>query len=67
MGARARARPISTSCSRAGGYSFDSGDKVVLDMKYMAGSGPRAVPTVIQLDGDAMNRDDVVTSRSVRC
>jgi len=39
-----------------------SADKVVLDMKYMAGSGPRAVPTVIQLDGDALNRDDVVTS-----
>jgi ABC-type uncharacterized transport system involved in gliding motility auxiliary subunit len=39
-----------------------SADKVVLDMKYMAGAGPRAVPTVIQLDGDALNRDDVVTS-----
>ena len=39
-----------------------SADKVVLDMKYMAGSGPRAVPTVIQLDGNALNRDDVVTS-----
>ena len=39
-----------------------SADKVVLDMKYMAGSGPRTVPTVIQLDGDALNRDDVVTS-----
>jgi ABC-type uncharacterized transport system involved in gliding motility auxiliary subunit len=34
----------------------------VLDMKYMAGSGPRAVPTVIQLDADALNRDDVTTS-----
>jgi ABC-type uncharacterized transport system involved in gliding motility auxiliary subunit len=39
-----------------------SADKVVLDMKYMAGSGPRAVPTVIQLDADALNRDDVTTS-----
>jgi ABC-type uncharacterized transport system involved in gliding motility auxiliary subunit len=31
-------------------------------MKYMAGAGPRAVPTVIQLDADALNRDDVTTS-----
>lgn len=43
------------------GLAF-SADKVVLDMKYMAGGGPRAVPTVIQLDGDALNHDDVVTS-----
>jgi ABC-type uncharacterized transport system involved in gliding motility auxiliary subunit len=43
------------------GYEFEAG-KVVLDMKYMAGSGPRAVPTVIQLDADAMSRDDVTTS-----
>jgi ABC-type uncharacterized transport system involved in gliding motility auxiliary subunit len=43
------------------GLAF-SADRVVLDMKYMAGAGPRAVPTVIQLDADALNRDDVVTS-----
>jgi len=43
------------------GYEFEA-SKVVLDMKYMAGSGPRAVPTVIQLDADAMSRDDVTTS-----
>jgi len=47
---------------KAWGYSFDSG-KVVLDMKYMAGSGPRAVPTVIQLDAGAMSKDDVATSQ----
>ena len=47
---------------KAWGYSFDSA-KVVLDMKYMAGAGPRAVPTVIQLDGDALNRDDVTTGQ----
>ena len=47
---------------KAWGYSFDSG-KVVLDMKYMAGSGPRAVPTVIQLDATAMSKDDVATSQ----
>jgi ABC-type uncharacterized transport system involved in gliding motility auxiliary subunit len=46
---------------KAWGVTFDPG-KVVLDMKYMAGSGPRAVPTVIQLDADALNRDDVTTS-----
>jgi len=47
---------------KAWGYSFDPA-KVVLDMKYMAGSGPRAVPTVIQLDAGAMNKDDVATSQ----
>ena len=47
---------------KAWGYGFDSG-KVVLDMKYMAGSGPRAVPTVIQLDAGAMSKDDVATSQ----
>ena len=46
---------------KAWGYSFDPA-KIVLDMKYMAGSGPRAVPTVIQLDADAMSKDDVATS-----
>jgi len=46
---------------KAWGYEFDSG-KVALDMKYMAGSGPRTVPTVIQLDGGAMSADDVATS-----
>jgi ABC-type uncharacterized transport system involved in gliding motility auxiliary subunit len=45
---------------KAWGYDFDP-TKIVLDMKYMAGSGPRAVPTVIQLDGEALNRDDVTT------
>jgi ABC-type uncharacterized transport system involved in gliding motility auxiliary subunit len=46
---------------KAWGYEFDPG-KIVLDMKYMAGSGPRAVPTVIQLDGNALSKDDVTTS-----
>jgi ABC-type uncharacterized transport system involved in gliding motility auxiliary subunit len=46
---------------KAWGYEFDA-TKVVLDMKYTAGSGPRAMPTVIQLDADAMSRDDVATS-----
>jgi len=47
---------------KAWGYRFDPG-KVVLDMKYMAGAGPRAVPTVIQLDAGAMSKDDVATSQ----
>jgi ABC-type uncharacterized transport system involved in gliding motility auxiliary subunit len=47
---------------KAWGYGFDPA-KVVLDMKYMAGSGPRAVPTVIQLDAGAMSKDDVATSQ----
>lgn len=47
---------------KAWGLQLDAG-KVVLDMKYMAGSGPRAVPTVLQLDAEAMSRDDVTTSQ----
>ena len=47
---------------KAWGLALDDG-KVVLDMKYMAGEGSRAVPTVIQLDADAMSRDDVTTSQ----
>ncbi len=46
---------------KAWGYEFDP-KKIVLDMQYMAGSGPRAVPTVIQLDANAMSKDDVATS-----
>jgi ABC-type uncharacterized transport system involved in gliding motility auxiliary subunit len=45
---------------KAWGLQLDA-SKVVLDMKYMAGSGPRAVPTVIQLSADAMNHDDITT------
>lgn len=45
----------------AWGYELDSG-KLVLDLKYMAGSGPRSVPTVLQLDADAMSQSDVTTS-----
>ena len=47
---------------KAWGLKFEA-EKVVLDMKYMAGGGPRAVPTVIQLDAGAMSRDDVTTSQ----
>jgi ABC-type uncharacterized transport system involved in gliding motility auxiliary subunit len=46
---------------KAWGYELEPG-KIVLDMKYMAGSGPRAVPTVIQLDGNALSKDDVTTA-----
>jgi ABC-type uncharacterized transport system involved in gliding motility auxiliary subunit len=36
--------------------------KVVLDIQYGAGSGNRAMPTVLALDGPAISRTDVTTS-----
>jgi ABC-type uncharacterized transport system involved in gliding motility auxiliary subunit len=62
MGAQGGSSSNLDKLLKAWGYAFDPA-KVVLDMKYMAGSGPRAVPTVIQLDAGAMSKDDVATSQ----
>ena len=62
MGAQGGSSSNLDKLLKAWGYSFDPG-KVVLDMKYMAGSGPRALPTVLQLDAGAMSKDDVATSQ----
>ena len=37
-------------------------NKVVLDLENAAGGGGRVMPTVLALDGPALNRDDVSTS-----
>ncbi|MEI7682455.1 MAG: hypothetical protein WCK07_23880, partial [Betaproteobacteria bacterium] len=37
--------------------------KVVADLTYASGAGPRILPTLLSLPQDALNKDDVVTSR----
>ena len=44
------------------GVGFDA-TKVVTDMKFVSGAGPRAMPTLLSLSGSALNPDDVTTSR----
>jgi ABC-type uncharacterized transport system involved in gliding motility auxiliary subunit len=44
------------------GIGFD-GTKVVTDLKFVSGAGPRAMPTLLSLSGSALNSEDVTTSR----
>jgi len=37
--------------------------KVVADLTYASGAGPRILPTLLALTPDALNKDDVVTSQ----
>jgi gliding motility-associatede transport system auxiliary component len=47
---------------KAWGVGFDSG-KVVEDMRYITGAGPRALPTLLSLNDNAFDQDDVATAR----
>jgi ABC-type uncharacterized transport system involved in gliding motility auxiliary subunit len=47
---------------KAWGLEFDTG-KVVLDMRYLTGAGPRALPTLLSLNDNAFSRDDITTAR----
>jgi len=47
---------------KAWGVGFDA-TKVVTDMKFLSGAGPRALPTLLSLSGSALNPEDVTTSR----
>ena len=47
---------------KAWGVGFDA-TKVVTDVKFASGAGPRAMPTLLSLSGNALNTDDVTTSR----
>ena len=47
---------------KAWGVGFDA-TKVVTDMKFLSGAGPRALPTLLSLSGGALNAEDVTTSR----
>lgn len=44
------------------GYGMEMG-KVAADLTYASGAGPRILPTLLSLPQDALNKDDVVTSR----
>jgi ABC-type uncharacterized transport system involved in gliding motility auxiliary subunit len=47
---------------KAWGIDVDMG-KVIADLTYASGSGPRLLPTLLQLTPQALNMDDVVTSQ----
>ena len=47
---------------KAWGIDVDMG-KVIADLTYASGSGPRLLPTLLALNTQALNQDDVVTSQ----
>ena len=47
---------------KAWGVDVDMG-KVIADMSYASGEGPRLLPTLLSLNPQALNQDDVVTSQ----
>lgn len=47
---------------KAWGVDMDMG-KVIADMTFASGAGPRLLPTLLSLNNQALNRDDVVTSQ----
>src|SRR5262245_11904735 len=47
---------------KAWGLAFDPG-KVVLDMRYLTGAGPRTLPTLLSLNDNAFAPNDITTSR----
>jgi ABC-type uncharacterized transport system involved in gliding motility auxiliary subunit len=50
---------------KAWGIEFKE-DKVLADLRYLSGAGPRAMPAVLTLQDDAMNADDVSTQGTGR-
>jgi ABC-type uncharacterized transport system involved in gliding motility auxiliary subunit len=47
---------------KAWGIGFDNG-KVVTDMRYMTGGGARTLPTLLSLNDNAFDPDDISTAR----
>jgi ABC-type uncharacterized transport system involved in gliding motility auxiliary subunit len=47
---------------KAWGVDVDMG-KVIADLTFASGAGPRLLPTLLQLTNQALNMDDVVTSQ----
>src|SRR6185503_7157060 len=47
---------------KAWGVEVDMG-KVIADLTFASGSGPRLLPTLLSLNNQALNMDDVVTSQ----
>ncbi len=48
--------------TKAWGVGFDPA-KVVLDMRYMTGAGPRSLPTLLSLNDNAFDAGDITTAR----
>jgi len=47
---------------KAWGLGFDSG-KVVIDMRYVTGAGARTLPTLLSLNDNAFDLNDIATAR----
>jgi ABC-type uncharacterized transport system involved in gliding motility auxiliary subunit len=47
---------------KAWGIDMNMG-KVIADMTFASGAGPRLLPTLLSLNNEALNQDDVVTSQ----
>jgi gliding motility-associatede transport system auxiliary component len=47
---------------KAWGLGFDSG-KVVIDMRYVTGAGARTLPTLLSLNDNAFDPNDIATAR----
>jgi ABC-type uncharacterized transport system involved in gliding motility auxiliary subunit len=47
---------------KAWGIGFDT-NKVVMDMRYLTGAGARTLPTLLSLNDNAFDPDDVATAR----
>jgi ABC-type uncharacterized transport system involved in gliding motility auxiliary subunit len=47
---------------KAWGIGFDT-NKVVMDMRYLTGAGARTLPTLLSLNDNAFDLDDVATAR----
>lgn len=45
------------------GWGVEVDQKVIADMTYPSGSGPRLLPTLLSLTNDAFNMDDIVMSQ----
>ena len=50
---------------KAWGVEFQE-DKVLADLRYLSGSGPRAMPAVLTLQDEALNADEVATQNAGR-
>lgn len=62
FGGNAAGQSTLTSLFRAWGTEPSHG-KVVADLTFASGEGPRLLPTLLSLNNEALNMDDVVTSQ----
>jgi ABC-type uncharacterized transport system involved in gliding motility auxiliary subunit len=62
MGGNAAGQSTLTTLYKAWGVTPSHG-KVVADLTFASGEGPRLLPTLLSLNTEALNMDDVVTSQ----